>query len=644
MKKAKNTFIYGFMLIFVATIFLLIIIEIPKIQRNLQQNVQNDMIQTVGSILHNFEKELHLISLRHPGKKLDEILKNDPALASTLEAQLSLLVSDDIKYIYVLYRDHNEKFRFMLDGSTQDKSPLGMKFDIEDNIWVKAYTVGQPQIIKQTDLSPLWITYLKPIVIDNKVQGIIATDFSLSSHQHILKIIQPLQTYLWIFLGFILLGGTISVFQFVLLRLSQKRVFIDPLTGIYNRNFLNDMIAEMDFHKYAVAMLDLDKFKIINDTYGHEAGDEVLRAVAATLQTSIREYDKLIRYGGEEFILFISMRNTGAEEVARIMERIRSNVEALSVPIGSITVNPTISIGLNPFTTHFKNEHDAISIADKMLYEAKRTGRNKVVTYSLSSLNNDSSNTLFNVHHVKEAIEEERLFCEYQPIVDLRTYQIVGYEALIRIRGTDGKTIYPGSFLPKIARSNIYKEMTNALLRMNFHKAHDEQRFISINLNITDILDDDIYQTILNHLENAGEEAGYFTFELLEEEQITNLELLKQRIARIRTFKAKISIDDFGSGYSNFSHIFALDIDVIKIDGSLIKNIDTSPISKKLVESIIAFADASGKRIVAEYIHSPQVLEIVKELGISYGQGFYLAKPQEKFAESVEIGNTAIMD
>ncbi len=174
------------------------------------------------------------------------------------------------------------------------------------------------------------------------------------------------------------------------------------------------------------------------------------------------------------------------------------------------------------------------------------------------------------------------------------------------------------------------------LLHMNFKKVHDEQCCISINLNITDILDDDIYNAIMNHLNNTKEDAKYLTFELFEEEQITNLTILKERVESLHTMGSKISLDDFGSGYSNFSHIFALDVDVIKIDGSLIKEIATSEISYKIVESIVGFALASDKKVIAEYIHSFEVLEIVKNLGISYGQGFYLGKPKEILAHSLE--------
>lgn len=635
MKFAKKELIYVFMAIVTAIILLLIILEIPKIQRDLQQNVEDEMVLTISSIIDNFQDELRTIAAEHPGKTISEILKEDPAARLELEKQLSLLIAKDIKYGYVLFRDHNNKFRFMLDGALRDKVEFGRKFDIDDSAWERAYRTRQPQLIKHQKIRSLWTTYLKPIVINNEVQGIVAADFSLEGHENVVDIIKPLQKYVWIFLGLTILGMIVSGLQYLLYRLSQQRVYIDPLTGIYNRNFLNDMIKTLDFHKYAIAMLDLDKFKVINDTYGHNIGDEVLRNVAEALKSSIREEDKLIRYGGEEFILFLSMRDLTHDGLIAILQRLRRNVESLSIQTGRISISPTISIGLNSYASYFKNEHDAISMADKMLYDAKRTGRNKVVAYTPLKAVDEHSIHFLNVHHVKEAIEEKRLFCEYQPIVQLDTHKIVGHEALIRIRDRNGKVLYPGMFLPNIANSNVYKELTLELLRMNFQKVQNEYCYISINLNITDILDDDIYQAIFEQLFNTKGIAGYFTFELLEEEQITNLELLKERIGSIRSFGSKISIDDFGTGYSNFSHIFALDVDIIKIDGSLVKNIDSSVISRKLVESIVAFAEASHKKVVAEFIHSREILDIIKELNIAYGQGFYLGKPNESLTDTL---------
>ncbi len=629
----KKEFTYSALIILIAMTVTMILIEIPKIERDLKNNVKQDMVHTISSIIDNFDHKLKLYASTHPDDKtLSDILENDPIMRSEFESDLAMVISDDIKYSYVLFRDAKHKYRFMLDGATQDKSEFGMKFDIENPGWERAYETRQPQLFEQKNLHSLWLTYLKPIVIDNKVQGVIAIDFSLEGHQHITDIVQPLHKYIWIFLGLLGVGIIVSGVQFLFYHLSQKRVYLDPLTGLYNRNFFNDIISTIDYQKYAIAMMDLDKFKIINDTYGHDIGDEVLKSVSTSLKASIRQNDKLIRYGGEEFLLYISMRDLDHADVVEILDRIRKNIESISIKTGLITIHPTISIGINSYTSHFKSEHDAISMADKMLYQAKQTGRNKVCIYTPNKRVTENSIHFLNVHHVKEAIEEKRLFCEYQPIVHLGVNEIMGYEALVRIRDREGKIFYPGMFLSNIAHSNIYKELTMELLRINFTKVHDEQCCISINLNITDILDDDIYNTIIHHLNQSKNEAGYLTFELLEEEQITDLEQLKKRVDSIRAAGSKISLDDFGTGYSNFSHVFALNVDIIKIDGSLIKDINTSEISYKLVESIVAFAYASNKKIVAEYIHSIEVLEIVKKLGISHGQGFYLGKPSETLA------------
>jgi len=635
MNLFKQGYIFGGIDILTAFFMLFIITEIPKIQNELKNNVQEDMVRTISSILNNFQNQLVTISKKNPSRSLKEILENNPSIRNELENQLSLVAAEDIKYIYVLYKDEKGKFRFMLDGATEGRTEFGRKFDIENDGWEISYKTQEPLLITQKELS-LWITYLQPIVIDGNIEGIIAADFSLDGHKHILDIVAPLEKYVWIFMIIMLIGILVSVSQYILYQLSQRRVYIDPLTGLNNRNFLNDFIKTFNFQKYAIAMLDLDHFKLINDTYGHEAGDLVLIEIASTLKKSIREYDHLIRYGGEEFILFIAMRDSDQYSLMEMMERIRINVESLSIQIESVIVRPTISIGLNPYTDYFKNEFDAISIADKMLYNAKHKGRNRVISYSPEMDSDGLLSNQLNIHEVKVALEENRIFCEYQPIVDMQKHEIAGYEALVRIRSKDGAVIYPGMFLPNILKSNVYKQLTKTVLQICFETAMTHHVHVSVNLNVTDILDDDIYSLITDFLTQNTEHASLMTFELLEEEKITGIDILQNRTHTFQKLGAHVSIDDFGSGYSNFSHLFSFAIDVIKIDGSLIRNIDTSPIAKKLVQSIVAFAQTSNKKVIAEFVHSKTVMEIVKEAGVIYGQGYYFAKPSENLAKFIE--------
>lgn len=384
MKTHKKETLYAVLVAISVLIMINIIIEIPKIERDLKNNLRNDMVRTISSIIDNYDYKLQAYAHKYPNETLSNLLKNDPAMRTELEADLSMLISADIKYSYVLFRDHNQKFRFMLDGASNNKSAFGMKFDIEDPAWEKAYKTKKNQLIEQKNLDLLWITYLKPVVINNEVQGIIAIDFSLNGHQHITDVIQPLHKYIWIFTVLLGLGIVVISTQLVLYYFSQKRVYIDPLTHLYNRNFFNDTIKSLDYKKYAIAMLDLDKFKIINDTYGHHTGDEVLKSVSKTLKSSIRKNDQLIRYGGEEFLLYLYMDDLDQLKVYEIVNRIRQNVETIIITIGSNTIHPTVSIGLNSFTSHFKNTHDAIAMADEMLYKAKESGRNNVTSYTPS--------------------------------------------------------------------------------------------------------------------------------------------------------------------------------------------------------------------------------------------------------------------
>ncbi len=222
MRLSKKEYIYTALVAITVMIVIRIIIEIPKIENDLKNNVKQDMVRTISSIIDNFDQKLHTYSSKYPNKTLETILKNDPDLRSELESDLSIVISDDIKYSYVLYRDPKHRFRFMLDGATQDKSEFGRKFDIEDPAWERAYETRKPQLIEQKDLYSLWLTYLKPIVIDNKVQGIIAIDFSLEGHQHITDIVQPLHKYVWIFLALIGLGRSLVSYSIFTLSIITK--------------------------------------------------------------------------------------------------------------------------------------------------------------------------------------------------------------------------------------------------------------------------------------------------------------------------------------------------------------------------------------------------------------------------------------
>jgi len=606
--------------------------NIPVIKSEITNNMKDDSLHTINMIMQNFERHLRQTLDEHPGESLESLFRKGPLLRERFESQLNMIESNDMKYAFMLYRDDNRKFRFLLDGASGKKVPLGRKFDTPYEEWHRAYERQNAELIEQNNLSGLWLTYLYPVVYDGTTQGVVAIDLSLEHHASHTAAIEPLERTLIIVLGLIFLIVLVTFAQYLLYFFTHRRVYVDALTQVPNRQFLNDLLPTMTFQKYHIVMLDIDRFKNINDAYGHSMGDHILKRVAQTLKDGLRDEDIFARYGGEEFILFIQSNRVDEPMAKRILERLRKSIESLAFSADGITIKTTISIGANLDAKKFKNVHDAIKKADERLYRAKQLGRNRVCTFPEQDENGDVESTRLNLHQVKEAMEEQRLIFHYQPIINFNTARVEKFETLVRIEQNDGTIAYPISFLPHIANSQVYKEMTMRLIKHNCELAKATGIALSLNLNITDLLDDDIFELALSLFTQHEGLAGLMTFELLEEEKINDIELLKERISVLHRYGASMAIDDFGTGYSNFSHLLQLDIDIIKIDGSLIKEIDHSNTSLQLVEAIVAFAHASDKTVIAEFVHNESVMEIVKRLGITYGQGFYLGKPSARLS------------
>jgi len=193
----------------------------------------------------------------------------------------------------------------------------------------------------------------------------------------------------------------------------------------------------------------------------------------------------------------------------------------------------------------------------------------------------------------------------------------------------DGKTLLPYLFLESIAYTNIYTDLTKRVLTIVFDRIKQYRLPISINMNISDILDNKIYTIIVDEIEENIQLAKWLVIELLENEHISSVENMRERLLKLKSYGVKIAIDDFGSGYSNFSIFQELPIDILKIDGSLIKDLDSSKVAYSITESIALFAKKLEIESVAEFIHSEEILHIVKDMGIEKGQGFYLGKPSE---------------
>lgn len=230
---------------------------------------------------------------------------------------------------------------------------------------------------------------------------------------------------------------------------------------------------------------------------------------------------------------------------------------------------------------------------------------------------------------LKLAIEDDKVVPLFQPIVDTKTQKIVKYESLMRIKNEDGTYIAPVHFLELAKKNKMYHKLTKIMIDKSLKAFNGLDKQVSINISVEDILNEEIYNYIINKLaENKNSEN--IVFELIESEGIENFDEVLKFINNVKRYGAKISIDDFGTGYSNFEYLMKLQVDYIKIDGSMIKNIDTDENSIMITQTIVEFAKKMGIKTVAEFVYSKDIYDKAVELGVDYAQGYYFGKPSEK--------------
>ena len=624
-KMSRNFVIFVILLPLMTLLSIFIYSEYTKTKETVFSIIQEHMIHEKVSLLKNYSDNL----TQKFGKNIQEILYSNPDLYKHYEEELSLLKGTEIKYLYLLYKDEENKFRYLLDTTKNidDKAEFNQKFDPQTDIWDKSYSNKKFQITKQHELQTLWITIAYPMVIDGEVVAVLGADFTYNVYEQIVDTLKPMEKiyqYVAIFMIIMLILAYILIYLYYI---NRKRSFIDPLTKIYNRQYLHEFLNTSSLEHYQLMMIDLDHFKQVNDNYGHDVGDKVLINIVGQIKNSIRQEDILVRFGGEEFLVLIHKRSL--DTCLIIAERIRDSVMTHEIQVVDKQILMTISIGINPFPSYAKNFDEAVKIADEQLYNAKISGRNCVKVSE--EVNKTQSQTSKRIGDVKSAIDEERIICVYQPIVSTKNGKIQKYEMLLRLLDTQGAIIPPLEFLPAIRHTNVYINITKIVIDFAIKTLKEHSFELSMNLDLQDIVNDDIMNLIKDGFSQNPELAKRLTIEILEHEEITNFEIIKERINSLKNLGFTIAIDDFGSGYANFQYLLHLDIDILKIDGSLIRDIDTNKNSYHIVETIGNFAKKMNIKTIAEQVETVHELKTIKSLNIDYVQGYLLGKPSLEF-------------
>lgn len=394
---------------------------------------------------------------------------------------------------------------------------------------------------------------------------------------------------------------------------------IDSLTLLPNRKKLIEIIELCDTP--ALAILNVDSFKEINDFYGHKVGDVILSQIGRKLSDiASKDGYEVFKLSADEYAVFkeSSCKNEFSVYIENLIEKM--DAETFNYDENEIAVSFSAGIAIG--------KNSLLARADMALKEAKRSKKSFVVYEESLKVMEIYSHNLTWSKKLRSAIKEDRIISYFQPIVDNRTLEVKKYECLARMIDGVGNSISPQYFLDISKKNRLYSKITKKMVDMAFEMFADKRYEFSINLCVEDMLDNSTRSYIYSKLEDYGNRIKV-SFEIVESERIEDYAEVKDFIAIVKKLGGKIAIDDFGSGYSNFEHILRLNVDYIKIDASMIKNIDNDKNSQIIVDTIVGFAKKLGIKTIAEYVHSESVFNKVKELGVDMSQGFYFSAPVE---------------
>jgi len=441
-------------------------------------------------------------------------------------------------------------------------------------------------------------------------------------------------------------SGTVIVFSDVSRERRMKRLLSyqaahDALTGLINRrefeSRLNSAIESAHADKgnrHAMIYVDLDQFKVVNDTCGPPAGDQLLRQVTGILQTRVRANDVLARLGGDEF--GVLLEHCTPDQALRIADSMRQAIHDLRFQWGTNTMQIGASIGIVQIDQATESVATLLSAADIACYSAKDGGRNRVQVYDPASASARHREMRW-MARLTNARDEGRLDIMFQPIVRVAesSKERPHYELLLRLHDENGTIVLPDEFIPAAERFNLMPSLDRwvieKVLRDHVPSTRDgveEAAFtVAINLSGTTLSDPGFLEFLIDSLEEHEPTPGVLCFEVTETAAIANLGHASYLMREMASRGCLIALDDFGSGLSSFNYLRTLPINYLKIDGNFVQNVASDPIDRSMVEAIVQIGRAIGIETVAERVETPAVLETLRRIGVGYAQGFLCGRP-----------------
>jgi diguanylate cyclase (GGDEF)-like protein/PAS domain S-box-containing protein len=410
----------------------------------------------------------------------------------------------------------------------------------------------------------------------------------------------------------------------------------DALTGLANRNLLHDRLrqavahAERQKHQLAVAFLDLDNFKYLNDSLGHSAGDELLKIVAHRLKSCVREGDTVARLGGDEFVLVL-VDQVGAEGVSTVVRRV---LQKASEPyqIGEREFNTSASLGVSLYPDDGTDAETLLKHADAAMYRAKAQGRNNVHFFT-AEINRALRERLALEHGMRQALERSEFQLDYQPKIELRNGRLIGAEALVRWRHPEQGLLSPARFIPVAEETGLIVPLGQWILRAACTQVQRwrgqglDMKLVSVNISARQFRSPELVDEIAGVLEQTGLPAGCLDLEITESLMMEDVDDFIARLRALKDLGVQLSVDDFGTGYSSLNYLKQFPVDRLKIDRSFVCDIASDPGDAAIVQAVIQLGHVLGLVVTAEGVETSEQLAFLRRHSCDEGQGYYFSTP-----------------
>jgi len=413
----------------------------------------------------------------------------------------------------------------------------------------------------------------------------------------------------------------------------------DDLTGLHNRRSFEAQLkhtvalAGRAEDAHGLLYLDLDRFKIVNDTCGHHAGDLLLIELTQLMQERLRRGDLFARVGGDEFAIIA--QGSSFEDITQLAEDLRIIVNDYTFRYAEQDFKVSLSIGVIPIRGDVLDIESILSDVDSACYVAKQSGRNRVhITQENDTEVVRYRNDIAAIKSIRQALAEDQLTLFYQPVFKLEpdTLKLAHCEILLRIRGENGELFSPARFIPIAEKYNIMTEIDQWVLShvVDWAAAHQNDYQLPrllINLSGKSVIDEEFLSFVVERLQQADVDPSNIAFEISETTAVDNLDKANMFIDRVQSMGCQVALEEFGSGFSTFANLKKLPFDFLKIDGSLVRNIGVDKIDREMVRAINDIGHTVGAKTIAEFVEDEHILAELRELGVDYAQGYGLRRP-----------------